>query len=155
MEEKKTCPQCRHRNNHSANYCENYGSKVTDVVKGNHQGGIPGVLDEFTASAKSKTNQSLILVGLLVLCSTTIYYFILGVVVDISDNWELYQTVKPFSLVVSFLGIGAALVIALGMTRGSQKTVAIIFASIYALIQLYWFMDFFLPEEEPFQYLQF
>lgn len=155
MEDKKTCLQCYQRINVAANYCESCGSKATSKVQGNPQGGKSGVLDEFPASAKSNTNQNLILIGLLVLCTTTLYYFLLGIVVDMNDNWQLYDTVKPVSLIVSFLGIGVALVIALGMKRGSQKTVAIIFASVYALIQLYWFIDFLIPEEKPFEYLQF
>lgn len=151
----KMCNQCQRQVNDSANFCENCGVEVSSSGGTNHQIHTSKELDEFSRSRISNRGQNLIVTGLIILCSTTIYYFVLRMIVDFTDYWELYETVEPLTLFVSFVSSGVAILIALGLKPGSQKTLAIVFASLYTLISLYWFMDQLIPEEEPFQYLQF
>lgn len=152
---KKVCVQCQHQMVDSANYCENCGSKVSAASKRDLLVGRSEALDQLTSSKSNSRGQTLIFTGLIILCSGTIYYFIIGAVIDFSENWELYEVVEPFSLFFSFVSSGIALLIAFGLNAGTRKTLGIIFASIYALINLYWFIDRLIPDEAPFQYLQF
>ena len=76
-----TCIQCHVRINESANYCENCGAKVSSVKKRYHQVVESEVLDELTKTIVNNRGQNMILIGLLTLCVSTLYYFILGVVV--------------------------------------------------------------------------
>ena len=48
-----------------------------------------------------------------------------------------------------------ALLIALGMNKGTKKTIAIIFASVHALISIYWFLERLIPDDSPFKFLNF
>ncbi|MFK7786488.1 MAG: zinc ribbon domain-containing protein [Crocinitomicaceae bacterium] len=155
MEEKITCPHCNHRVNKSAKYCENCGSRVSEVWSEDYQVGKSDVLDELSNSRRNNQQQSFILIGLLALCAFTFYYFTLGAIADITGNWDVYQTVEPISVVVTFLTAGVALMIALGMDRGKKKVLAIIAASIYCVIHLYWFVEQLIPEEPIVDYLQF
>jgi len=157
VEEKITCAQCNSRIKSTANFCENCGASVSTETKVANRSSTDEVLDSSAVLNPSTNNfgQKLIFVGLMMLFVSTFYYFLLGVVVDITDNWGLYQTLEPISLIVSFVNVGIALIIALGMNSGTRKTVAIILSCIYALINLYWFIDRLIPDDVGLEYLNF
>jgi DNA-directed RNA polymerase subunit RPC12/RpoP len=154
MEEKTACPHCNHHVNKSSYFCENCGSELS-ANKHAYQTGQPDTLDEFGASRTNNRNQTLIFIGILALCASSFYYFFIGLIVDISDNWEIYDTVRPVSLFLNFVTAGVALIIAFGMTSGTKKTLAIVFGCAYAIVNLYWLVEQLIPDEPAFDYLQF
>lgn len=150
-----TCIQCHQRINDTANYCENCGSKVVAAKKKDYQVGRTEVLDEFSTTKANDKGQALIFIGLLILCLTSFYYFVIRMLVKSMGDWSLYETFEPFSLIISGLGIAIALLLALGMNAGKKKTIAIVFASIYTIIQFYWLLDRLIPNDSAFSFLKF
>ena len=155
MGDRITCLQCHLRINESAKFCENCGSKVSSPKRSDQGMEKSEVIDNLAPTNANSTRQNLIFIGVMILCGSTIYHFALGRIVDYFDNWELYKTMEPLSYFITFCAGAVALLIALGLKPGSQKTVAIIFAAIHILIHIYWIIDWLIPDEPPFQYLEF
>lgn len=154
MEDRITCLSCHLRINESAKFCENCGTKVSSPKRQEETRRVE-VLDELTPTSTNEKGQNLVFIGLMILCGATIYHFALGRIIDYFDNWELYKTMDPISYLITACSGAAGLLIALGLKAGSKKVVALIFASIFILIHLYWVIDWLIPDEPDFQYLQF
>ena len=155
MGDRITCVQCHLRIDESAQFCENCGSKVSSPKRSDVLTEKSEVLDSLAPAKSNNNTQNLIFIGLMILCGSTIYHFTLSRIVDYMDNWELYSTMEPLSYFITFCAGTAGLLIAFGLKPGSKKTVALIFASIYVLIHFYWIVDWLIPDEPPFEYLQF
>ena len=144
MEESTICPTCRAEVKLESNFCARCGTNL---------------LSEHEIDLETRNidrGQILIFIGLMILCGSTIFYFITGLIGKLTNNWEFYDTIEPLSLMIGFAAGGIALLIAFGLNRGTLKAVAIIVAAIYTLIHLYWLIDRIMPDEtEPFEYLQF
>ena len=156
MQDQNSCSQCHHQIGHTANFCENCGKPFSNAGKLSNQLERQELFGEGISSSASKVRQNLIFSGLIILCASTVYYFLIGLIVKLTNEWSIYETLEPVALVVSFASGAIALLIALGMKPGNKKTVAIIFACVYALIHLYWLIDRLIPEDDlPFKFLEF
>lgn len=143
MEGTTKCGACYSEISRTANYCENCGSKES-------------VRNEMSFShTKSDRGQKLIFAGLIILCGTTIYHFLISLFAKITGNWRFFETVEPLSLIISFAGGSVALFIAIGLKSSGRRTLAIIFASFYTLIHIYWILDRIFPDKQPFEFLKF
>jgi hypothetical protein len=63
-------------------------------------------------------------------------------IAELTGSIALYSTLSPVSLVVGLLAAGSALFIALGLDMGKRKIFAILLASVYAFINLFWIVEF-------------
>lgn len=139
------CGICQTSIKRTANFCENCGSNQS-------------VVDDMRFSYKENhRGQKIIFAGLLVLCASTVYYFVIGLFMKLTGKWEFYSDIEPFSLFIAFGVSTIALLIALGLKSGNRKILAIIFASIYTIINLYWLIERIFPQDvsDSFEYLQF
>lgn len=143
MEETTKCTTCNSEIKRTANYCEYCGNK-----------GAAGDHMDFK-QVRNNRGQKIIFTGLVILCGSTIYHFLIGLFVKLTGNWRVYDTIEPFSLVIAFAAGCVALLIAIGLNSGVRKTLALIFASLYTLIHLYWIIDRLFPDKQPFEFLNF
>lgn len=143
MEGTNKCGACYSEISRAANYCQNCGNKES---VGN---------DMSFTHTRNDRGQKLIFAGLIILCGTTIYHFLISMFVKITGNWRFFETVEPLSLIISLIGACVALFIAIGLNARGRRTLAIIFASIYTLIHVYWIIDRIFPDKEPFEFLKF
>lgn len=137
------CGACYSEIKRTANYCENCGHNESVVDDMN-----------FTRGNSSR-GQKLIFTGLMLLCGSAIYYFSVRLIVNFTGNWKLYETIEYVSLMIEIVSVGAVLLIALGLNSGERKTLAIIFAAIYTVIQLYWIIERLFPDASVFDFFQF
>ena len=76
------CGVCQTSIKHTANFCENCGSNQS-------------VVDDMRFSRKEDhRGQKLIFAGLLVLCASTVYYFLIGLFMKLTGKWEFYSDIE-------------------------------------------------------------
>ena len=124
------CETCQHTIKKSVNFCENCGAPTI---------GVNTDVDSVTQG--NDRRQKLIFRGLIVLCSYEMYNFLLNKISTATDSFTLYEVLGPISMMFGILAAGAALFIALGLDMGKRKIYAIVLASIYAFINLFWIIE--------------
>ncbi|MFT5780225.1 MAG: hypothetical protein ACI837_003186 [Crocinitomicaceae bacterium] len=118
MENNLTCSSCNYEVSDHDNYCGNCGNSLSLGSRDN--------------------SQKLLFAAITVLFGTAFYWFFLELVVSISGSYELYDTLHWFGVLIGLAGVSVALLIALAMKKGSMRSLAIVFASIWTFIDLFW-----------------
>ena len=146
------CTACNYEIKLTTNFCENCGTIVSEDNGRNeliHLGNLsPELKNENRA-------QKLIFIGLIVICSSMIYNFLLRRIIHFMHKLDLYETLEPISIAIGVALAGSLLMIAFGLRTGRRKVLALIFASICTVIQMYWIIDRLFPFESAFEFIRF
>jgi hypothetical protein len=118
MENNLSCISCNAGVSDADNYCHNCGTSL-----------------EFGSRDKS---QKLIFATVAVLFGNAFYWVFLELIIELSGSYRLYDTLHWLGVLIGFAAISVALLAALAMKKSSLRSLAIVFASIYTLIELYW-----------------
>ncbi|MFT5860930.1 MAG: hypothetical protein ACI865_003046 [Flavobacteriaceae bacterium] len=136
MEETSTCKSCGNSMSSSDNYCSNCGNN-TDLM-----------------TASPNRSQLLVFLSIAFLFATSFIWFLVDMIYLLTNSDGIFEITDAISYFTRLLMMSIGLLLALSMKKGAMKTLAIIFASVFTLIELYWYIKSLIPEE-PVDYFQF
>jgi len=129
MEGRATCKSCGNSISSSDNYCSNCGN-ATDLL------GPP-----------TDRSQILVFLAIAFLFGTAMIWFLVDMIHIVSSNDGIYEITEAISYVTRLLIMSTGLLLAFSMKKSGMKTIAIIFASIFTAIELYWYIKSLIPED--------
>ena len=129
MEGTASCESCGNSISNSDHYCSNCGNS-TDLL-----------------AASKDRSQILVFISVAILFGTAMIWFLADIMHIISNNDGIYEVTSAISYVTRLLIMSIGLLLALSMKKSGMKTIAIIFASIFAAIELYWYIKSLIPED--------
>jgi hypothetical protein len=123
-----TCGFCGNSINNSDNYCSNCGNSS----------GLIG--------ASPQRGQLLVFLAITFLFATSFIWFLVDIAYLLVSGDGIYEITEVISYFTRLLMMSLGLLLAFSMKNGGMKTLAIIFTSVFTLIELYWDSKYLIPE---------
>lgn len=115
------CPNCHSPNAHGSNYCSSCG---------HHLGAGQTVSDK---------KDQLLIISLFILIGATFFWLALDLLAKVA-GYEIYDQVYFLNKLVNLSTIAAVFMLAFAVRSRSMRPIMLVFAIVYALIRLYWFV---------------
>ena len=127
MEGASTCKLCNISVGNRDNYCSTCGESL-DLI-----------------GSKSDKSQSLVFLAVTFLFGTAFIWFAVDMITLITGSYDIYEITDGIGYITRLLIMSIGLMLALSMKNGVLNTLAVIFASVYTLIELYWYIKNLIP----------
>jgi len=124
-----TCNSCSNTIDDLDNFCSSCGKSL-----------------RFT-SKKTDRQQLVAFISVTFMFVASIVWLGIHIVVDTSGNYDIYDATQWLSKLLRLAVLSIPLILSISMKASNLKWLAIIFASIYTLIEIYWFIKSLIPVE--------
>ncbi|MDX2361621.1 MAG: zinc ribbon domain-containing protein [Crocinitomicaceae bacterium] len=132
------CTKCSNPNDVEANFCSECGVELG-----------------FSAPTSDRRNKFIFIV-ITILFASALYWYILNILSEMTE-YAIYDTAFYASRLIELMTMSTAVFLVLAMKKSSLKVVGLVFAIIYLIIRLYWFIDYLIEHfsVDEFEYLNF
>jgi len=99
-------------------------------------------------------SQLLVLWGIILISTVTIYWFVLDLVIIATENYDLYDFTQYVDNFMSLILAGTPILFVLSLKNKTYRIIGIVFGSAIFAVRVYWVIKSLIPTEE-FVYFQF